>query len=80
MPKRMNFSDTGSLRGAAPSGAVVTIRHLKRGQSGFEILWNGETLRWSFAGRVEEELGIPVRQKVSCIQKGYPQEAVLRAV
>lgn len=80
MPKRLNYADTGALRGATPSGEVVTIRHLQRGQSRFQIVWAGETLDWSYAGRVHEELGISVKEKQTGKQTGYPQEAVLRAV
>jgi hypothetical protein len=43
-------------------------------------VWAGETLDWSYAGRVYEELGIPVKEKQTGTQSGYPQEAVLRAV
>jgi len=80
MKKRLYYADKGELKGKTPSGKVVIIRHLQHGQSNFDIIWDGEKLDWSYAGRVREELGIPIKQKKSGEQKGYPQEAVLRAI
>ena len=79
MAKRMYYVEEGALRGYTPTGVYITVRHLQRGKSGFEIEWNGERLKWAQDGRIEEELGVPVYHKQNGSQTGYPSEAGLRA-
>ena len=76
----MFYADTGVLRGPTPTGEMVTIKHLRHGQSGFQIVWKGRTDNWLYMDLVEEEFGIPVKRKQSGPQEGYPAEAVLRAI
>jgi len=77
--KRINYNDPGTLEGHV-NGKLVKVRHSKPGPSGFQVFWDGRWYSWLFAGLVEEELGIEVHTKKTGIQKGYPSEAVTRAV
>lgn len=80
MPKRLYYADMGAFRGTTPSGKVITIRHLQHGQSKFEMVMDGKTQDWARLELVEDVLDIPVKRKHTGKQKGYEQEANLRAV
>jgi hypothetical protein len=76
----MTYSESGALRGRTPNGQLLTVRHLKPGQSKFVVLWDGRTYSWLPARLVKEEFGIDVHVKKTGLQEGYPSEAVTRAV
>jgi hypothetical protein len=75
----MFFKDSGTLEGHINS-QLVRVIHPKAGPSGFKVYWDGKTYSWLYAGLVEEDLGIKVNTKRKGSQKGYPAEAVTRAV
>jgi hypothetical protein len=75
----MLFKDPGILGGHINS-QLVKVSHLKSGPSGFKVFWDGREYSWLYAGLVEEKLGIKVNSKQRGPQKGYPSEAVTRAV
>ena len=77
--KRIYYNDPGTLEGHV-NGKLVKVRHSKPGPSGFQVFWDGRWYSWLFAGLVKEELGIEVHTKKTGIQKGYPSEAVTRAI
>jgi len=77
--KRMLFKDPGILEGHINS-QFVKVSHRKPGPSGFRVFWDGKEYSWLYAGLVEETLGIVVKTKQKGSQRGYPSEAVTRAV
>jgi hypothetical protein len=77
--KRMIYKDSGTLEGSI-NGQRVKVCHSKPGPSNFKIFWNGKWYPWLFSGLVEYEFGIVVRTKKTGTQKGYPSEAVIRAI
>lgn len=77
--ERIVYNDAGTLEGYV-NGQLVKVRHPEPGPSGFQIFWDGQWHSWLYAGLVEDEFGIEVHTKKKGIQKGYPSEAVTRAV
>ena len=77
---KLRYNDAGTLKGRAPNGQSLVIRHPGSGPSGFEVLWDGKWYRELRSEWVEEGLGIGVHRKKTGSQAGYPSEAVTRAV
>ena len=76
----LNYIDAGYLKGPAPRGGPVVVAHLDPGYTGFRFWWKGRW--WARFGQEEmlQELGVPVREKKSGSQIGYPSEPVIKAL
>ena len=77
--RRMLIKDSGILEGHI-NGQLIRVSHPEPGQSGYKVFWDGKECPWLYAGLVEEDLRIAVKTKQKGSQKGYPSEAVARAV
>jgi hypothetical protein len=77
--KRMLYKDSGTIEGLV-NGQSLKIRHPKIGPSGFQVYWDGHWYSNLRAGLIDYELGIKVHTKRTGMQKGYPSEAVTRAI
>ena len=79
-PGQLTYVSLGYLRGVCPNGRVATVRHLKAGRTGYELLWEGRWQRRFGQANLARVFGISPRSKRSGSQEGYPAEPVIRAL